>query len=98
MPNTCCSWQPISVRDTRGERRGQARSANLQQLQRLQLRVAAPFMNSLQPQADRRRHQRRDVNLMFFDQRETQRGARVSGEDHPAAGEKTPSDPGELIA
>ena len=54
----------------------------------MQLGVAAPFVNRLQPQADRRRHQRRDVNLMFFDQRETQRGARVSGEDHPPAGEE----------
>ena len=41
-----------------------------------------------EPQADRRRHQRGNVDLMLFNQRETERGARVGGEDHPPAGEE----------
>jgi hypothetical protein len=46
MPKTCCSWQPISA-GMRAARVAEARAADLQQLQRLQLRVAAPFGNRL---------------------------------------------------
>ncbi len=81
-------------RDARGKGRRQARAADLQQLQRLQLGIAAPFMDRLQPQADRRRHQRGDVDLMLFNQRETEGGAGVGGEITRPPARKTPSDPG----
>ena len=75
-------------RNTRRERRGQARPANLQQPQRLQAGIAAGILDLLQPQADRRRNQRGQVNLVFFNQREAECGARIVRQYHHTAGEE----------
>ncbi|MNC05238.1 hypothetical protein D3C75_527070 [compost metagenome] len=77
-------------RNTRCQGRGQPRPAHLQQLQRRQLGVTRSFVDGLQPQAHRRRHQRGDGNLMLFNQREADRGAGIVCQYHAATGHKHP--------
>ena len=53
-------------RNARGKRGGKARTAHLQELERFKLCVPRAVGNRLQPQADRRWHQRGDVDLMLL--------------------------------
>ena len=73
-------------RNARRERGGEACATHLQQPEGFKLRVARAVGNRLQPEAHRRRNQRGDVNLMPFNQREAERGARIVRQHHAAAG------------
>ena len=72
-------------RNARRKRGGETCAAYLEQFEGFQLGVPRAVGNRLQPQADRGRHQRGDVDLMLLNQREAERGARIVRQHHAAA-------------